>query len=171
MAQFVLFSASAYNKSVIIQSVSMNKFLKYLVEHNFTYQIDSLKPKMENFKKFSKKEDPVVDKFSSCPRIKHSIRVTLSQGCVAARVLMSDIAQQLHQKKPTFPVFIFSQLPLLKRLQLWIWTRNLKSKKMEIAFLSKSEQQSRKNCILETLLFVTTSAHFFLGYQSASIKG
>ena len=96
MAQFVLFSASAYNKRVITQSATKNKFLNYIADHNFTYQIDSSEPKMENFKKLSNKEDPVVDKFSSCPRIKHSIPVTLSQGCVAARVLMSDIAQQLH---------------------------------------------------------------------------
>ena len=56
MEQFVLVSASVYNKSVTAQTVTKQELPKYEAEHPHTYQIDSLKRDIN--KKIFGKADP-----------------------------------------------------------------------------------------------------------------
>ena len=66
MEQFVLVPASVYNKSVTTQSVTKQELPKYKAEQPLTYQIDSLNLN----KKLFGKADTLIDKISSCSRIK-----------------------------------------------------------------------------------------------------
>ena len=68
MEQFVLVPASVYNKSVTTQSVTKQELPKYKAEQPPTYQIDSLNLNMKLFGK----ADPLINKVSSCSRIKLS---------------------------------------------------------------------------------------------------
>ena len=68
MEQFFLVPASLYSKSVTTQSVTKQEFPKYRAEQLPTYQIDSIKRDIN--KKLFVKADSLVDKISSCSRIK-----------------------------------------------------------------------------------------------------
>ena len=70
MEQFVLVLVSVWNRSLIKQSVTQQKFLKCQPSKNPTYQIGSLKKEIN--KKLFAKADSLVDKILSCPRIKPS---------------------------------------------------------------------------------------------------
>ena len=70
MDQFILVPASAYNKSLITQSVTEQELPKYQPSQNPTYQIDSVQKEIN--KKIISKADSLVDKLLSCPRIKLS---------------------------------------------------------------------------------------------------
>ena len=108
MEQFVLVPASAYNKSLISQSVTKQELPKYQLLQNPTYQIDSLK------KEISKKNfsiaDTLVDKFLSCPRIKLSNSQTLVLDGVETGIFLSDFAQQLRRKNEDVPDIYFTLL-------------------------------------------------------------
>ena len=70
MEQFVLVSASVYNKSVTTQSVTKQELPKYQIEQTPTYQMDSLKTDIN--KKLFGKAEALIDKIFSCSRIKIS---------------------------------------------------------------------------------------------------
>ena len=95
MEQFVLVPASVYNNSNKIslntQAVTKQKFPKYQVEQNPTYQIDSLKKEI-NSKLFAKAHS-LVDKILSCPRIKLSTSQTLLLDVVVYGILLSDFGR------------------------------------------------------------------------------
>ena len=93
MEQFVLVPASVYIKSVITQSVTKRELLKYKAEQPLTYQIDS--PKRDINKNLFGKADTLIDKISSCSRIKLSNSQTITLGGVDTRVLISDFTRHL----------------------------------------------------------------------------
>ena len=90
MEQFVLVSASVYNKSLLTQSVTKQELPKYQHSQNPTYQVDSLKKEI-NRKLFSK-ADSLIDKILSCPRIKVSNSQTSILGCVESGISLLDFA-------------------------------------------------------------------------------
>ena len=96
MGQFVLVSASVYNKSVTAQSVTKHELPKYKAEQPPAYQIDSLKRDIN--KKLFGKADALIDKISSCSRIKLSNSQTIILDGVDTRVLVSDSTQHLRRK-------------------------------------------------------------------------
>ena len=99
MEQFVLVPASAYNKSLITQSVTKQEFPKYQSLQNPTYQIDSLKKEInKNYLLclFSN-ADSVVDKILSCPRIKLSISQILNMDGVETGIFLTEFVQQLRR--------------------------------------------------------------------------
>ena len=95
MEQFVLVPASVYSKSVTAQSVTKQELPKYKAEQPPTYQFDSLNLN----KKLFGKADPLIDKISSCSRIKLSNSQTIILDGVDTGVLISDFTQHLHRKK------------------------------------------------------------------------
>ena len=78
MEQFVLVSASVYNKKLITQSVTKQEHPKYQHSQNPTYQVDSLKKEIN--KRLFSRADTLVDKTLSCPRINLSNSQTLILG-------------------------------------------------------------------------------------------
>ena len=95
MEQFILVSASVYNKSLITQWVTKQELPKYQPSQNPTYHIDSLKKEIN--KKFFSKADSLVDKFLSGPRIKLSKSQTLILDVLETEILLSDFAQQVRR--------------------------------------------------------------------------
>ena len=70
MEQFVLVPASVYNKNVTTQPVTKQELPKYKTEQPPTCQIDFLMRDIN--KRLFDKTDTLIDKISSCSRIKHS---------------------------------------------------------------------------------------------------
>ena len=105
MEQFVLVSASVYNKSV---SVTKQELPKYKAEQPPTYQIDSLKKEVN--KKIFCKADSLVDKILSCSRIKLSNSQTIILDGVDTGVLISDFTLQLRRKNADVPDIYFTLL-------------------------------------------------------------
>ena len=91
-----LVPASVYNKSLIAQSVTKQELPKYQPPQNPTYQIDSLKKEIT--KKLFSKEDSLVDKILSCPRIKLSSSQTSILDGVESGIFQSDFAEQLRRE-------------------------------------------------------------------------
>ena len=108
MDQFFLVPASVYNKSLITQSVTKQELPKHQPSQNLTYQIDSLKKKIN--KKLFSKADPLIDKILSCPRIKLSNSQTLILDRVESGKFLSDFAQQLRRKNADVPDIYFTLL-------------------------------------------------------------
>ena len=101
MEQFVLVPASAYNKSLITQSVTKQELPVYQPSQNHTYQVDSLKKEIN--KKFFFKADAFGDEILSCPRIKLSNSQTLIMDGVEIGIFLLDFAQQLRRKNADIP--------------------------------------------------------------------
>ena len=76
MEQFVFVPASVYNKNLTTQSVTKLELPTYKAEQPPTYQIDSQKGDINN--KLLGKADTLLDKISSCCRIKLSILQTIN---------------------------------------------------------------------------------------------
>ena len=93
MEQFVLVSASVYNKSETTQSVTKQKLPKYKAEQPPTYQLDSLKRDIN--KKLFGEADTLIDKILSCSRIMLSISQTIVFDGVDTGVLISAFTQHL----------------------------------------------------------------------------
>ena len=108
MEQFVLVPASVYNKNVTTQSVAKQELPKYKAEQPPTYQIDSLKRDIN--KKLFGKADTLIDKFSSCSRIKLSNSQTIIFDGVDTGVLISDFTLHLRRKNAVVPDICFTLL-------------------------------------------------------------
>ena len=106
MEQFVLVPASVYNKSVTTQSVTKQENLKYKAEQPPTYQIDSLNLN----KKVFGKTDTLIDKISSCSRIRLSNSQTIVLDGVDTGVLISDFSLHLRRKNADVPDIYFTLL-------------------------------------------------------------
>ena len=96
MEQIVLVPVSVFNKSVTEQCVTKQELPKYKAEQLPTYQIDSRNIN----KKLFGKVDTLIDKSSSCCRIKPSNAQTivLILDGVDTGVLISDFTQRLRRK-------------------------------------------------------------------------
>ena len=108
MEQFVLLPASVYNKKLISKSAAKQEIPKYQPSQNPTYQIHSLKKEIN--KKLFSKEDLLVDKILSCPRIKLSNSQILILDGVETGIFLSDFAQQLRRKNADVPDIYFTFL-------------------------------------------------------------
>ena len=126
MDQFVLVPASVYNKRLITQSVTKQELPKYLPSQKPTYQIDSLKKEIN--KKLFSKADSLVDKISSCSRIKLSNSQTLILDGVATGVFLSDFAQQLRRKNADVTDIYFTLLDAAGMSPTLILNQNAKAK-------------------------------------------
>ena len=126
MDQFVLVSASVYNKSLITQSVTNQELPKYQPSQNPTYQIDSLKKEIN--KKLFSKADTLVDKILSSPRIKLSNSQFLILDGVETGIFLSDFAQQLRRKNAGVPYIYFTLLDAADISPTLILNQNAKAK-------------------------------------------
>ena len=126
MDQFVLVPASVYNKRLVNQSVTKQELPKYQPSQIPTYQIDSLKKKIN--KKLFSKADPLVDKVLSCPRIKLSNSQTLILDCVETGIFLSDFVQQLRRKNAEVPDIHFTLLDAAGISPTLILNQNAKAK-------------------------------------------
>ena len=126
MDLFVLVLASVYNKSLITQSHTKQKLLKYQPSQNPTYQIDSLKKEIN--KKLFSKADSLVDKILSSPRIKLSNSETLILDGVETGIFLSDFAQQLRRKNADVPDIYFNLLDAAGISPTLILNQNAKAK-------------------------------------------
>ena len=90
MEQFVLVSASMYNKCLNNQTVTKQKLLKYQFELKPTRKKDSIKEEIT--KKLFAKAYSLVNKSLSCPRIKPSNAQTLTLDGLETCLLLSDFA-------------------------------------------------------------------------------
>ena len=126
MEEFALVPAFVYNKSLINQSVTKRELPKYQPSQNHTYQFDSLKKEIN--KNLFSKEDSLVDKISSCPRIKLSNSQILILGGVKTGVLLLDFAQQLRHEKADVPDIQFTLLDTAGISPTLILNQNAKAK-------------------------------------------
>ena len=126
MDQFVLVPASVYNKCLITQSVTKQELPKYQPSQNPTYQIDPLKEEIN--KKLFSKEDSLLDKILSCPRIKLSKSQTLILDGVETGFFLSDFAQQLRRKNADLPDIDFTLLDAAAMSPILILNPNAKAK-------------------------------------------
>ena len=108
MEQFLLVPASVYNRSVTTQSVTKQELPKYEAEQPPTHQIDSLKRGI-NKKPFGE-ADILMDKISSCSRIKLSDSKTIVLDGVDTGVLVLDFTQHLRRKNADVPDIYFTLL-------------------------------------------------------------
>ena len=142
MEQFFLVPASLYNKSVTAQSVTNQELPKYEAEQPSTYQIHSLKRDLNE--KFFDKADSLIDKISSCPRIKLSNSQTTILDGVDTGVLMSDFTRHLHRKNAVVPDIYFTLLDAAGISPSLVFNQNAKIKIEEAGSLSKYERQKRQ---------------------------
>ena len=126
MDQFVLVSASVYNKSLITQSVTKQELTKYQPLQNPTYQVDSLKKEIN--KKLFSKAVSLVDKIVSCPRIKLSNTQTLFLDGVETGISLLDFVQQLRRKIAEVPDIYFTLLDAAGMYPTLILNQNAKTK-------------------------------------------
>ena len=105
MEQFVLVPASVYNKNVTAQSVTKQELPKYKTEQPPLYQIDSLKRDIN--KKLFRKADSLIDKISSCSRIKLSDSQKLISDGVDTGVLISVFTLHSRRKNVDVPDIYF----------------------------------------------------------------
>ena len=124
MEQFVLVTASVYNKSVTTQSVTKHELPKYEAEQTPTYQIDSLNLN----KKLFGKADPLIDKILSCSRIKLSNSHTIILDGIDTGVLISDFTQHLRRKNADVPDIYFTLLDAAGISTSLVFNRNAKAK-------------------------------------------
>ena len=139
MDQFVLVSASVFNKSLVTQSVTKQELPKYQPSQNPTYQIDSLKKEIN--KKLFSKADSLVDKILSCPRIKLPNSQTLVLDGVETGIVLSDFVQELRRKNADVPDIYFTLLDAAGLCPTLILNQNAKAKERGSWSLSKSERQ------------------------------
>ena len=99
----------------------------FQAEKNHTDQIDSLK--MEINEKLFAKANSLIDKFSSCPRIKLPNSKSLMLDRMETGVLLSDLAQELRGKYANVLDIHFTHLALLIYLQLWFRIKMPKPKR------------------------------------------
>ena len=123
MEQFVLVSASVYNKSV---SVTKQELPKYKAEQPPTYQIDSIKRDIN--KKLFGKADPLIDKILSCFRIKLSNSQTIILDGVDTGVLISDFTLHLRRKNADVPDLYFTLLDAAGKSPSLVFNQNAKAK-------------------------------------------
>ena len=135
MEQFVLVPASVYNKSVTAQSVTKQELPKYKAEQHPTYQIDSLKKDIN--KKMFGKADTIIDKISSCSRIKLSNSQLIILDGVDTGVLFSDFTLHLRQKNVDVPVIYFTLLDAAGRSPCLVFNQKVKAKDRSIWVLFK----------------------------------
>ena len=126
MEQFVLVPASVYNKNLITQSVTKQELPKYQPSQNPTYQVDSLKKKLN--KKLFSKADSLVDKILSCPRIKLPNSQTLILDGVETGIFLSDFAQQLRRKNADVSDIYFTLLDAAGISPTLIMNQNARAK-------------------------------------------
>ena len=126
MEQFVLVSASVYNKSVITQSVTKHELPKYKAEQPPTYQIDSLKRDIN--KNLFGKADPLKDKTLSCSRIKLSNSQTIILDGVDTGVSISDFTLHLRRKNADVPDIYFTSLDAAGISPSLVFNQNAKAK-------------------------------------------
>ena len=124
MEQFVLFSASVYNKSVTTQSITKQELPKYKAEQPPTYQNDSLNLN----KKLFGKADTLIDKILSCSRIKLSNSQTIILDGVDTGVLISDFTQHLRRKNADIPDIYFTLLDAAGISPSSVFNQNAKAK-------------------------------------------
>ena len=124
MEQFVLVPASVYNKSV--QSFTKQELPKYKAEQPPTYQIDSLKRDIN--KKLFGRADALIDKISSCSRIKISNLETIVLDGVDTGVLISDFTLHLRRKKADVPDSYFTLLDAAGISPSLVFNQNAKAK-------------------------------------------
>ena len=94
-----------YNKGVTTQSVTKQELPKYTAEQPSTYQIDSLKRDFN--KKLFGKADTLINKISSCSRIKLSNSQTIISDGVDTGVFISDFTPHLSRKNVDVPDIYF----------------------------------------------------------------
>ena len=95
-------------KNLKTQAVTKQELPKCQAEQNHLYQNDSLEKDIN--KRLSAKEDSLVDKVMSCPRIKLlNLRILVLDG-VKTGVSRSDFTQQLHRKNADDPNLSFTLL-------------------------------------------------------------
>ena len=97
-----------YTKRVTTQSVTKQERPKYKAEQPPTYQIDSIKRDIN--KKLFVKADILIDKISSCSRIKLSSLQTIILDGVDTGVLISDFTLHLRRKNVDIPDIYFTLL-------------------------------------------------------------
>ena len=136
MEQFALVPDSLYNKSLVTQSVAKQELPKFQPSQvGFTYQVDSLKKEID--KKLFSKADSLLDKISSCPRVKLSNSQTLILDAVETGISLLDFVQQLRRKNAEVPDIYFTLLDAACISPTLILNQNAKAKKRESWVLSK----------------------------------
>ena len=126
MEQFVLVSASVYNKSVTTQSVTKQELPKYKAEQPPTYQIDSLNRDIS--KKMFGNVDTLIDKILLCSCIKLSSSQTMIIDGVDTRVLTTDFTLHLRRKILDVPDIYFTLLNAAGISPSLVFKQNAKSK-------------------------------------------
>ena len=126
MEQFVLVPASVYSKSVTTQSVTKQELPKYKAEQPLTYQIDSIKRDIN--KKLFGKADSLIDKISTCSRIKLSNSQTICLDGVDTGVLISDFTLHLRRKNADVPDIYFTLLDAAGISPSLVFNQNAKAK-------------------------------------------
>ena len=106
MELFVFAPASAYNNSLISQSVTKRELPDYQPSRSPTYQIGSFKKELK--KRLFSKADSLVDKILFCSRIKLSNSQTLFLDGVETGIFLLDLAQQLRRKNADVPDIYFT---------------------------------------------------------------
>ena len=127
MEQFVIVPASVYNKNA--QSVTKQELPKYKAEQPPMYQIDSLKKEIN--KKLFSKADPLIDKISSCSRIKLSNSQTIILDGIDTGVLISDFTLQWRRKNADVPGNYFTLLDAAGISPSIVFNQNAKAKERE----------------------------------------
>ena len=155
----VLVPASAYNKSLITQTVTKQELTKYQPSQNPTYQIDSLKK--ETNKKLLSTADSLVDKILSCPRIKLSNSQTLNFNSVETGISLLELLNNCVVKTQNFLTFTLLYLTTLVYLRLWFWIRMPRIKREEAKSLSKSERQKLHGCTHRVVLLMGLGASWW----------
>ena len=124
MEQFVLVSASVYNKSVTTQCVTKQELPKYKAEQPPTYQIDSLNLN----KKLFGNADALLDKIFSCSRINLSTSQTIVLDGIDTGVLISDFTLHLLRKNADVPDIYFTLLHAAGISPSLVFNQNAKAK-------------------------------------------
>ena len=136
MEQFAFVPDSLYNKSLVTQSVTKQELPNFQPSQvGFTYQVDSLKKEIN--KKLFSKADSLLDKISSCPRVKLSNSQTLILDAVETGISLLDFVQQLRRKNAEVPDIYFTLLDAAGISPTLILNQNAKAKKRESWVLSK----------------------------------
>ena len=124
MEQFVLVPPSVYNNGVTTQSVAKQELPKYKAEQPPTYQIDSLKGDINK----NVCTDNLIDKISSCSRIKLSNSQTIILDGVDTGVLITYFTLHLRRKNADVPDIYFTLLDPAGISPSLVFNQNAKAK-------------------------------------------
>ena len=138
------------------QSVTGQEIPMYKAEQPPTYQIDSLN--RDNNKKLFGKADTLIDKISSCPRIKPSNFQTISLHGVGTGVLISDFTVHLRRKNVDVPDVYFILLDAPGILPSLVFNQNAKAKEGGSSLFQSMNFRSCKDCLRKLLLFTVLYA-------------